>query len=169
MWCLLGPLLETVQMQVFRSILLPVFGLRFSSCNVWVTVETPLKSSVVELICRLKPTWENTFQWHLPGHLSFSYNPTFFISKLVFNLVPARVKLNVTIKSRSILNLSFSPSLFQIVKSIIICPLRILLVKMQHWVICWMLLWQRITDPTFQTTRMFTRLVDEEQEFLRLV
>ena len=159
-------------MQVFRSMSWPVFGLslvRLSSCNVWVTIETPLKSSVVELICRLKPTWENTFQWHLPGHLSLSYNPTFFIFKLVFNLLPARVKLRVTIKSWSILNLSFSPSLFQIVKSIVICPLRILLVKMQRWVICWMLLWQRIADPTFQTTRMITRLVDEEQEFLRLV
>ena len=65
---------------------LPVFDIRFSSCNVWMTVETPLKSSVVELICRFKkPTWENTFQWHLPSHLSFSYNLTFFVSKLVFN------------------------------------------------------------------------------------
>ena len=91
-------------MQVFRSMSLPVFGIRFSSCNVWVTIETPLKSSVVELICRLKPTWENTFQWHLPSHLSFSYNPTLFISRLVFDLVPARVKLNVTIMSWSILN-----------------------------------------------------------------
>ena len=147
-------------MQVFRSMSLPVFGIKFSSCNVWVTVETPLKSSVVELIYQLKPTWENTCQWHLPGHLSFSYNPTFSISKLVFNLVPARVKLNVTIKSWSILNPSFSPPLFQIVKSIIICLLRSLLVKTQHWVICWMSLWQRIADPTFQTTRMITRLVD---------
>ena len=162
MWCLLGPLLETVQLQVFRSMSLPVFVVRFSSCNVWVTVETPLKSSVVKLICRLKLTWENTFQWHLPNHLSFSYIqflPFLYLNSCLI-LIPARVKLNVTIKSWSILNLSFSPSLFQIVKSIIICPLRILLVKMQHWVICWMLWWQRTAGPTFQTTRMITRLVD---------
>ena len=149
-----------VQMQVFRSISLPVFGIRFSSCNVWVGRWNSSQSSVVGLICRLKPTWENTFQWHLPSHLSFFYNTTFLDLNSSLILVPARVKLNVTIKSWSILNLSFSPSLFQIVKSIIICPLRILLVKMQHWVICWMLWWQRTADPTFQTTRMITRLVD---------